>query len=99
MPRHTPWGPSQHFDELGLGLQFHNTAGHGGIFVPKDQLHRIPADQQAWAARWSESPQWYEEDCCIAAVIANFPELFKPKQVAEAMKMVAEYCPASAVSA
>lgn len=75
-PRYSPWGPVQTCDELAKGLLAVSTAGHGGIYVPAKQLHRIRPEWRAYAARWSGSEQWYEEDCAWALVALSIPEAF-----------------------
>jgi hypothetical protein len=74
----TPWGYADSVKEVGLGILQVSTPGHGGFFVPKKHLHRIPTELQHWAACWSGSAQWYEEDCCYTAVVVHFAELFPP---------------------
>lgn len=83
----TPWGRAQHIERLGdQGILSVSTAGHGGIFVPDALLPRIPEKQRAWAAHWSGSANWYEEDCCWAAVAVAFPELFPADHVSGAQR-------------
>ena len=94
----TPWGLAQSLRAVGEGIIRVDTAGHGGYFVPASLLYRIPAEQQAWAARWSGSEQWYEEDCCWAAVVVAFPELFPADAVEQAERIVDRYCPSVAVA-
>ena len=76
----TPWGRADSVKAIGtIGLDTIysvETPSHGGYFVPKRLLHRIPQAHQERAARWSGSPQWYEEDCEWASVVIAFPELF-----------------------
>lgn len=87
----TPWGRAQHYENLGGGVMSVSTAGHGGIFVPVEYLHNIPADQRVWAAKWSGSEQWYEEDCCWAAVAVALPDRFTPENVATARRTLASF--------
>jgi len=76
----TPWGESQTIDKLGDdGVLAVTTASHGGIYVPRALLHRIPQAGQLWAAGWSGSVNWYEEDCAWSIVARYFPELFSEK--------------------
>lgn len=74
--KNSPWGAVQGSRKLGLGLVVVWTAGHGGIYVPPDQLFRVKPEWQAYAERWSGSKLWFEEDCASALVILSFPELF-----------------------
>lgn len=71
----TPWGHSQHVYPKGDGVLVVDTAGHGGVFVPDELLHLIPEDEQAYAARWSHSRNWYEEDCAAASPYKHLPQL------------------------
>lgn len=92
--RHTPWGQAQHAEPIGDGgLYSVSTAGHGGIYVPDSLLGHIPPAQRAWAARWSGSEQWYEEDCCWAAVAVAFPAHFPPVAVGCAHETLDHYFP------
>lgn len=72
----TPWGPAQHVEDVGRGVVFASTAGHGGYFVPAGLLARIPKAEREYARSWSGSERWYEEDCCALSVVLAFPELF-----------------------
>ena len=94
----TPWGPAQSVRAIGQGVFRVDTAGHGGYFVPASLLYRIPPEQQAWAAGWSGSEHWYEEDCCWAAVAVAFPELFTADALDHAQGIVDRYCPSMAVA-
>ncbi len=89
-PMGTPWGVAQSVTAFGTeGLLRVTTAEHGGFFVPAELLHRIPADHRLWAATWSASEQWYEEDCCWAAVAAAWPDLFDAENLAVALTIIA----------
>ncbi len=91
--RSTPWGHADHYENLGGGIFSVSTPSHGGLFVPDDMLHCIPAEQRAWAKKWSKSENWYEEDCCWAAVAVAFPDRFDVGNLALARQIVAKYCP------
>ena len=94
--RHTPWGHADQYENLGQGIFTVSTPGHGGIFVPDEFLHNIPKEQREWAKSWSGSENWYEEDCCWAAVAVNIPSRFKPEHVEHAKKTLARYFPEAA---
>ena len=94
----TPWGPAQSITLVGrvsrIGEEgqmdardrtifFVSTASHGGYYVPKGIVSRIPAHRQAAAARYAP-PLWYEEDCEWASVALAFPEYFPPDAQAHA---------------
>jgi hypothetical protein len=85
----TPWGKADSYTNLGQGVFSVSTASHGGIFVPESMLHNIPAERRAWAAHWSGSEQWYEEDCCWAAVAVALPDRFTAEQVTLAEAILA----------
>jgi hypothetical protein len=97
----TPWGQSDSETKLRVGPGVNDeiisvgTPSHGGYFVPDHLLSRIPANQQAWAAKWSQSPNWYEEDCCWAAVALAFPSLFNDNARVLAADLVKTYCGSS----
>lgn len=83
----TPWGEPQQVTKLGTGgILSASCAGHGGIFVPDSLIEKIPARAQVDAAQWSDSRNWFEEDCCWAHVAVAFPELFRPDQVEAAKR-------------
>ena len=85
--RHTPWGPSQTVDEVGCGIVWVTTAGHGGIFVPAMLLHGLPDCLRNFKT-WTGSPNWFEEDCDAIVPMLMFPELFEAKQVQYALEAV-----------
>jgi hypothetical protein len=90
--RRTPWGDAQQRTPLGdKGIVSVSTASHGGIFVPDELLSSIPEKHKAWAASWSGSRNWYEEDCCWACVAVAFPDLFKVEEVIAARRTLAGY--------
>ena len=61
----TPWGKSDHSEELGDGIVFYYTPSHGGIHVNEKYRHLLPA---AAFSECSEFP-WYEEDCDAPIVL------------------------------
>jgi hypothetical protein len=91
-PISTPWGISQTRKRYGRdGIEAVTTAGHGGFYVPAHLVGSIPAHLRRWAAHWSGSEQWYEEDCCWAAVAVTWPELFPAEALPHARRIIAEY--------
>ena len=100
----TPWGQADQEERFQVGPNENDvivsvcTPGHGGYYVPSHLVSKIPANQRAWAAKWSGSPQWYEEDCCWAAVALAFPQICEgytrpASEVLEsAAAIVKEYC-------
>lgn len=65
----SPWGTIQDIYDEGFGCVFVSTPSHGGMYVPTELLPRIPQELQDYAASWSGSRHWYEEDECIAIPI------------------------------
>lgn len=89
---HTPWGFAQTRTAVGeQGIVSVSTPGHGGYYVPDDLLPYIPQHHRQWAAKWSGSENWYEEDCCWAAVCLAFPELFPVEALPVAQSIVEHY--------
>ncbi len=88
----SPWGPIDFVAALGAdGIVTVSTPGHGGLFVPAALLDRIPAAHRSYAAKWSGSDQWYEEDCAWAAVALAFPWLFDQHDADVAASVAAFY--------
>lgn len=84
----TPWGVADAVELLPTGIKRVSTPSHGGYWVPKALLPRIPADYRAYALKWSGSEQWYEEDCAWACVAVTFPEDFDADTVTEAQHTI-----------
>lgn len=87
----TPWGRAQTHENIGRGIMHVTTAGHGGYFVPEYMLGSIPENRRNFAAAWSGSEQWYEEDCAWAAVALAFPDTFPP-EAQESARRTLEVC-------
>lgn len=75
-PENTPWGQTQHWDELCPGVFMVSTASHGGIMVKHKSANTIfsPAARRC-AFNW-RGYACFEEDC--AAAVA-FRELLDNK--------------------
>lgn len=69
----TPWGNPDGIRAMGRGVLLVSTASHGGIFVPDDLLHAMPA---ALKCNFYGGGNWFEEDCEWALVCLAYPELF-----------------------
>jgi hypothetical protein len=82
----TPWGMSQDVENIGPGIDFVETAGHGGIRLSADKH----ADIQKRFPNFETfaSGPWYEEDCDICVVVVAFPQYFKPEKVELAKKTI-----------
>lgn len=85
----TPWGMADHIQDIGLGILLVETPSHGGYYVPATQIGRMSQEAKDYAAKWSGSEQWYEEDCAWAYVALAFPELFLPDALENATVTVA----------
>ena len=72
----TPWGPSQSETRYADGVTFYGTAGHGGFRVNAHHWGLIPDRYRRYAARWSGSEYWYEEDVAGLVIPVTFPEYF-----------------------
>jgi hypothetical protein len=89
MNMETPWGEAQTVRDIGDGILQVTTACHGGYFVPQELLYRIPESQRDYAAAWSGSGNWFEEDDAARFVEIAFPEHFAAQRVDWAAKYVA----------
>lgn len=90
----TPWGKADSVVTLSNGIRRVSTPSHGGYWVPAKLLPLVPAQFQAYAAKWSGSPQWYEEDCAWACVAVTFPDVFDwsaGETLAHAQEVIARY--------
>lgn len=91
----SPWGKPDNQISLSVGhgaeILFVSTPSHGGYYVPQEHLWKIPTNQRLWAAKWSGSENWYEEDCCWAVVAIAFPTLFDDNARVLAQDLVRRY--------
>ncbi len=85
---YTPWGRANRSTDVGDGITFNSTPSHGGFYVPRNLLARVRPEWRAYAAKWSDSEQWYEEDCASAFVVLSFPEHFTDQQAEDARATV-----------
>lgn len=58
----SPWGTIDNLRVLPNGCRLAGTPSHGGLWVPRFLLERIPESWREHAATWSGDPQWFEED-------------------------------------
>lgn len=82
----TPWGTSQYERQLGEGIIFYGTAGHGGAKVQHEQNLLIPP-----ALRNKNG--WYEEDCEIEKLCFVFPHLFPTNDQERTIAFLKNYIP------
>ena len=87
----SPWGIVQDVEVIAEGIVYVSTASHGGIWVASELLHRIKKEMQDYAAYWSGSSQWFEEDCAAQCVVVSFPEYFGAEQVESAWRVINRY--------
>lgn len=87
----SPWGTVQDEEVIADGIVYVSTASHGGIWVASELLHRIKWTFLEYAAYWSGSSQWFEEDCAAQCVVVSFPEHFPAEQVERAWDVVRRY--------
>ena len=59
----SPWGIVQDEEVIAPGIILVTTPSHGGIWVSPELLGRVQVAMRDYAADWSGSPSWYEEDC------------------------------------
>ena len=93
MTKYSPWGAVVDTDPVAEGIEFVYTASHGGYYISEERLKQVPQRLQNWAARWAKGwgPQWYEEDCCAAAIPATFPDEFSTDSVVQAKIYLANF--------
>ena len=92
-PLHTPWGRSQSRSEIAPGIVHHETGSHGGMFVSDELLAQIPAPWRAYAAKWTGSENWFEEDVAWAAVAVTFPQHFPTETLTLAKRIAGAWLP------
>jgi len=71
----TPWGVAQTHEELAPGIDFYSTASHGGIRLSPGKTTWF-YNEFPWFVTFTGAPEWFEEDCDIAAVFLAFPSYF-----------------------
>ena len=63
---HTPWGHSQHQEEIAPGIVMHHTASHGGIRLSPERQRQL-AEKTNYLVQpdtsFLNTMQWWEEDC------------------------------------
>lgn len=96
--KNSPWGVVQDEEIIADGIVYVSTASHGGIWVAKELLGRIQWQMLDYAAYWSGSSQWFEEDCAAQCVVVSFPEYFPAEQVESAWRIVKRYVLPEAVA-
>ena len=87
----SPWGIVQDEETIADGIVLVTTASHGGIWVSPELLGRVQKAMRDYAAYWSGSSSWFEEDCAAQCVVVSFPEYFPAEQVERAQAIVDRY--------
>lgn len=70
----TPWGKAQVIEKIADGIEYIQTASHGGYRVSKERLDKMPAHLRLCSFTDNE---YFEHDCSWCAVVLAFPECFK----------------------
>ena len=89
--RSSPWGRVQDEEVIAPGIVYVSTASHGGIWIAPELIGRVQKSMRDYAAYWSGSSQWFEEDCAAQCVVVSFPEHFGAEQVERARAVVDRY--------
>lgn len=87
----SPWGKIQDEEQIAEGIVYVSTASHGGIWVSPELIDRVQQTMRDYAAYWSGSENWFEEDCAAQCVVVSFPEHFPAEQVERAWETVRRY--------
>ena len=87
----SPWGIVQDEEIIAEGIVYVSTASHGGIWVSRELIGRVQRTMRDYAAYWSGSENWFEEDCAAQCVVVSFPEHFGADQVERAWRTVKRY--------
>lgn len=83
---HTPWGQSDHVEQIAPGILRVSTPSHGGYRVYKSRVEEMPAplrDFEPFAGAG-----WYEEDCDWCVVVLAYPDLFDAWELRGALRML-----------
>lgn len=68
-----PWGPIQSRKAFGPGVEFVETASHGGFRLSRERFDAMPPELRRVSFTRN---QFYEEDSAWSAVVLAWPELF-----------------------
>lgn len=70
----TPWGPAQAANEIGRGVRFYHTAGHGGLCVSRELGRKELSGSALKRAEFYAGSYWFEEDSAISVVLFEKPD-------------------------
>jgi hypothetical protein len=77
----SPWGQIQYVDQLEHGAASVGTAGHGGLWLPKELAKKIRDKRPALTECYSEgNGTWWEEDLAWRVVHECCPSVFASKE-------------------
>ena len=85
-PIRTPWGIADHAEQVAKGIWWVSTPSHGGYWLSEDRARIVLPSLRRWADSWAHgvnrySGEWWEEDCCAAAVVLTWQRLFPENRV------------------
>jgi Domain of unknown function (DUF7007) len=79
----TPWGQSNHAEQIAPGITFYGTPSHGGFCLTPERMQAMPEHLRRCSFT---KDHWFEEDCSWCAVALAFPDCFPPDAVAAARR-------------
>ena len=77
-PTNTPWGEPQQIEDLGQGLYFISTAGHGGLHIGVPIQKRLP---RRVGQLLLNGTQWAEQDCETPIVLTILAPYLDPNNI------------------
>ena len=89
VPMHTMWGYADAMTPIADGIVYVSTPSHGGFWLNKPRLHKVPLDwrmSRFGNARTPLSP-WFEHDCDWCFAVLAHEDAFDSASVAEAKVM------------
>lgn len=85
-----PWGAPQSVKTFAPGIQYVETAGHGGFIISNERLAEM--NPILCNCCFLKSHPWaFEEDCAWCAVVLQWPEHFSNAQIASAQDTYNHY--------
>lgn len=85
----SPWGYSESVTRVADGVEFHETASHGGYRLSAERRAKVEAMfPERRGQPFYFGGEWFEEDCEWAYVAKAFPELFPSEAQPEADAML-----------
>jgi hypothetical protein len=85
MIKSSPWGHVQEITNYAEGIDFVETASHGGFHLSRKRSKEF-RNIFPNAKLFLNGSTWFEEDCDWALVIEAFPEYFKEELVKNAIE-------------